>query len=382
MPGKTLLTNGRVAIGDRLVDDCAVLLADGRIEALLRGDEPLPNDASVDDLAGALLLPGFIDLQVNGGGGVLFNDAPSVDGIEDIAGAHRQFGTTGFLPTLISDRLSVVNRGIRAVADAIDRGVAGVLGIHIEGPFVSETRRGVHDRRRLRHLTLELLDEIRPLPNGRTVLTVAPESVDDGVIRALVEKGFIVCLGHSDAGYYKTRAALDEGARGFTHLFNAMSQLAVRAPGMVGAALDGDDAWCGIIADGHHVDPVALRIAFRCKPRDKLMLVSDAMPPVGSVMTTFSLLDRTVVVRDGVCLDQNGTLAGTALDMASAVRNVMRFVGIDLIQALPLATATPARFLGIDAEVGHIRAGSTANLIIADDDLTVRRTYINGDALG
>ena len=371
--------NGRVPLDGRLVDDRTVVVAGGRIQAVDVGAPP--SGVIIDDLAGDLLLPGFIDVQVNGGGGILFNDSPSVESIADIARAHRQFGTTGFLPTLISDRLSVVERGIRAVADAIAGNVPGVLGIHIEGPFVSESRRGVHDRRKLRHLTHDLLNEIRPLENGKTVLTVAPESVDDGVIRTLTDRGFIVCLGHSDATYEETRSALNDGARGFTHLFNAMSQLGVRAPGMVGAALDGDDAWCGIIADGHHVDPVALRVAYRCKPRDKLMLVSDAMPPVGSDITTFSLLDRSVSVHDGVCKDQNGTLAGTALDMATALRNFMRFTGIDLIRALPLATESPARFLGVDDRLGHVRAGSTANLIVTDSELNVRRSYIGGEAI-
>ena len=282
------------------------------------------------------------------------------------------------MPTLISDELTVVDRALTAVGDAISAGVPGVLGIHVEGPFLNERRRGIHDRRKLRHLTRAVLDEFVPLPNGKTVLTVAPESVEPGIIRKLVDKGFIVCAGHSNARYAEMRAALDEGITGFTHLFNAMSALEVREPGVVGAALDSRDSWCGIIADGHHVSPVALRIAYRCKPADKLILVSDAMPPVGSELEAFSLLDKTITVRDGVCRDEDGTLAGAVLDMAGAVRNMMDFADIDLATSVGLATCNPASFLGLDEETGRIEVGKRADLVVADQELRVHCTYVGG----
>ncbi|HSD69345.1 MAG TPA: N-acetylglucosamine-6-phosphate deacetylase, partial [Woeseiaceae bacterium] len=316
--------NCRALIGDTFRDGLAVLVEDGLIAGIVAGEKVPAAGVDVYDLDGKLLLPGFIDAQVNGGGGILFNDSPDIDGIRAIAKAHCQFGTTGFLPTLISDELDVLDRALLAVEEAIDEGVPGVLGVHIEGPFLNPQRRGVHDRKKLRQLTARAMSGLRPVRNGKTVLTLAPEAVEPGFIRNLVEMGFIVCAGHSDASYEDTIAALEQGLSGFTHLYNAMSQLSAREPGVVGAALDDRDSWCGVIADGHHVSPVSLRIAVRCKGPGRIMLVSDAMPPVGSSVTRFRLLDKAIEVVDGVCRDQHGTLAGTALDMASAVRNMMR----------------------------------------------------------
>ena len=373
-----VLTNGHVLIDGRFVSGARVWVRDGRIRSLAADPGALPAGVEIDDLEGRLLLPGFIDFQVNGGGGVLFNEQPTVAGIETIAEAHRRFGTTGFLPTLISDELTVVQRGMTAVRDAISAGVPGVLGIHIEGPFLNEQRRGIHDARKLRRLTRAVLDELAPLAKGKTLLTIAPESVEPGIIRELVDKGFIVSAGHSDIGYARMCAALEEGVTGFTHLFNAMSPLATREPGVVGAALDSRDSWCGIIADGHHVSPAALRIAYRCKPPGKLILVSDAMPPLGSPIEEFSLFDKTISVRDGACWDENGTLAGTVLNMADAVRNMMNFADIELATALGMATCNPASFLGLDAEMGRIEVGKRADLVVADRGLQVHGTYLAG----
>lgn len=373
-----VLTNGHVLIDGRFVSGARVWVCDGRIRSLAADLGALPAGVEIDDLEGRLLLPGFIDFQVNGGGGVLFNEQPTVAGIETIAEAHRRFGTTGFLPTLISDELAVVERGMAAVGDAISAGVPGVLGIHIEGPFLNEQRRGIHDARKLRRLTRAVLDELAPLAKGKTLLTIAPESVEPGIIRQLVDKGFIVSAGHSDIGYAQMRAALEEGVTGFTHLFNAMSPLATREPGVVGAALDSRDSWCGIIADGHHVSPAALRIAYRCKPPGKLILVSDAMPPLGSPIEEFSLFDKTISVRDGACWDEDGTLAGTVLNMADAVRNMMNFADIELATALGMATCNPASFLGLDTEMGRIEVGKRADLVVADRGLQVHGTYLAG----
>jgi N-acetylglucosamine-6-phosphate deacetylase len=325
-----------------------------------------------------LLLPGFIDVQVNGGGGILFNERTDVDGIRSIAEAHYQYGTTGFLPTLISDELDVVERALRASERAIDEGIPGVLGVHIEGPFLNPERRGVHDQNKLRRLTAETVASLKPLDNGKTVLTLAPEAVDRDAVANLVSNGFIVCAGHSNASYDETILALERGLRGFTHLFNAMSQLGAREPGVVGAALDDRDSWCGVIADFHHVNPASLRIAHRCKGADRLMLVTDAMPPVGSDMKRFRLLDKIVEVSDGVCRDQNGTLAGTALDMATAVRNMMNATGVALPEAVNMASASPAAFLRLGERVGTIDVGKRANFVVADDDLRVAMTWIDG----
>ena len=256
-----------------------------------------------------------------------------------------------------------------------------MLGVHIEGPFLNPGRRGVHDQKKLRRLNAETVASLNSLHNGKTVLTLAPEAVDRNAVADLVNKGFIVCAGHSDASYDQTVHALDHGISGFTHLFNAMSQLGVREPGVVGAALDDHGSWCGVIADFHHVHPAALRIALRCKGADKLMLVTDAMPPVGSDMQQFHLLDKIVEVADGVCRDQNGTLAGTALDMASAVRNMMKVSGVELPEAVRMASSSPAAFLGLGDQVGTIEIGKRANFVIADDDLRVAMTLIDGEVV-
>ena len=370
--------NCRVLARNRLCEGLAVVVHDGQIEEICPEDQLSRNGLDVRDLGGMLLLPGFIDVQVNGGGGILFNEHTDVGGIRSIAEAHYQYGTTGFLPTLISDELDVVERALRASERAIDEGIPGVLGVHIEGPFLNPERRGVHDQNKLRRLTAETVASLKPLHNGKTVLTLAPEAVDRDAIANLVSSGFIVCAGHSDASYDETILALERGLRGFTHLFNAMSQLGAREPGVVGAALDDRDSWCGLIADFHHVNPATLRIAHRCKGADKLMLVTDAMPPVGSDMKQFRLLDKIVEVSDGVCRDQNGTLAGTALDMATAVRNMMNATGVAVPEAVNMASTSPAAFLRLGERVGTIDVGKRANFVVADDDLRVAMTWIDG----
>jgi N-acetylglucosamine-6-phosphate deacetylase len=371
-------TNCRVLARNRLCEGLAVVVHDGQIEEICPEDQLPATGLDIRDLEGMLLLPGFIDVQINGGGGALFNECTDIDGIRTIAQAHYQFGTTGLLPTLISDELDVVERALRAAEQAIDEGVPGVLGVHIEGPFLNPERRGVHDQQKLRRLTADTVAALKPLHNGRTVLTLAPEAVDRGTIADLVNKGFIVCAGHSNASYDETVLGLERGLTGFTHLFNAMSQLTAREPGVVGAALDDRDSWCGIIADVHHVSPASIRVAHRCKGTDKLMLVTDAMSPVGTEMKQFRLLDKIVDVSDGVCRDQNGTLAGTALDMATAVRNMMSITGVALPDAVKMATASPASFLRIAEQAGTIDVGKRADFVVADDNLRVAMTWIGG----
>lgn len=275
------LINGRVLRASGFVEGLAVLIDNGRILDVIPQDDVDARTARKHDLHGKLLLPGFIDTQVNGGGGVLFNDDPSVDSIREIGRAHRRFGTTGFLPTLISDDMHVVETALTAVQAAIKAGVPGVLGIHIEGPFLNVERKGVHDATKLRELDETALKLLTSLQGGRTLITLAPEMTTPQIIRKLTQAGVIVSAGHSNATYAEIKAALDQGLRGFTHLFNAMSQLTGREPGVVGAALDDQTSWCGIILDGLHVDPVVLRIALRSKPLDRFMLVTDAMPSVG-----------------------------------------------------------------------------------------------------
>lgn len=379
---KTALTNARVLAGDGFRDGLAVLLDGDRIEAVVASGDACLRAAEVHDLEGRWLLPGFIDVQVNGGGDVLFNDAPTVDTIRRIGAAHRRFGTTGFLPTLVSDDAEVMRDAIAAVDAAIAAGVPGVLGLHLEGPYLAPERRGAHDAAKFRVPDAREIDLVCSLRRGVTVLTLAPEAVAPGLVREFAARGVVVCLGHSGASYEQARAALDAGARGFTHLYNAMSPLQSRAPGVVGAALEDRASWCGLIVDGHHVHPAALRVALAAKPRGRLMLVTDAMPPVGGRLDRYTLAGATITCRDGRCVTPDGVLAGSALDMAGAVRNAVSMLGVELAEAARMAAAYPADFLGLAASHGRIEAGLRADLVELDAGLAVHRTWIGGRAMG
>ena len=330
------------------------------------------------DLEGGYLLPGFIDTQVNGGGGALFNDAPTVETIATIGAAHRAYGTTGFLPTLISDDLATVAQAIAAVDAAIEAGVPGVLGIHIEGPFLSEKRKGVHDASKFRTLDDASIDLLASARCGRTLVTLAPETTTPQMIARLAAAGVTVAAGHTNATYDVLTGALEAGVTGFTHLFNAMSPLTSREPGAVGAALESQGSWCGIIADGRHIHPAVLRIAFAAKRRDRFMLVTDAMPSVGMADKRFTIQGRPIRVVDGVCVDENGTLAGSDLDMAGAVANAVRMAGLPLEEAASMASTYPAAFLGLGEGYGRIAVDARADLVLLDTGLKAVRTWIGG----
>lgn len=375
------LIGGRVLNGQGFVTGQGVVLEAGRIAAVLPEAEALARADERVDLQGATLAPGFVDVQVNGGGGVLFNDDLSVDAIAAIGAAHRTFGTTGFLPTLISEDLGAIDRALRAVEAAAAAGVPGVLGVHVEGPFLNAARAGIHDKKKFRVLDERASELLGSLKAGVTLVTLAPERTQPEMIRRLAEAGVVIAAGHTDADYDQTRAALDAGVTGFTHLFNAMSPMTARAPGAVGAALEAAEGFCGIIVDGRHVHPAMLRLALRCKPAERFMLVTDAMPSVGLVDKTFTLQGQTITVRDGVCVAPDGTLAGSDLDMAAAVRNACDLLGLDLPTALRMASLHPAQFLGRDHEIGRIAAGQRADLVLLDDDCRVLATWIGGEPL-
>jgi N-acetylglucosamine-6-phosphate deacetylase len=378
----TALVNGRVLVDGGLAEGLAVVLDGPRIAAVVGDADPRARAGDRHDLEGGLLLPGFVDVQVNGGGGLLFNDSRDVETIRRIGAAHRRFGTTGFLPTLISDDLQVVEEAMRAVDAAIEAGVPGVLGIHVEGPFLSVARKGVHDPSWFRELDESGIRLLTSLRRGKTLVTLAPEMTTPGFIDKLAATGVIVCAGHTDASYEEIREALRHGLSGFTHLFNAMSQLTSRRPGAVGAALEDEESWCGIIVDGQHVDPAVLRIALRCKRRDRFMLVTDAMPSVGTDRKNFTLQGRSISVEGAACVDENGNLAGSDTDMASAIRNSISMLRLSLPEAVAMASAHPSAFLGLEGEAGQIAPGLRANLVLADDQLNVRETWIDGEPTG
>ncbi|WP_249554749.1 MULTISPECIES: N-acetylglucosamine-6-phosphate deacetylase [Shewanella] len=345
--------------------------------------------ASLDTASGAkeirypgTLVPGFIDVQVNGGGGALFNSSPTVACIETIGKSHARFGTTGFLPTLITDNVQVMAKAADAVASAVAQKSAGVLGVHFEGPHLSVPKKGVHPQGFIRGITEAELAIFCRQDLGIRVVTLAPENVSPEVIRLLVASGVKVCLGHSNADYDTVVAALAAGATGFTHLYNAMSPLGSREPGVVGAAIESETAWCGLIVDGHHVHPAAARVALRAKPRGKVMLVTDAMPPVGLDDETSFELFGTQVLRVGDRLNAvTGELAGCVLDMASAVHNTVNMLGLPLGEALRMASLYPAEFLGIAESVGRLAVGQRADLVLLDNQHQVLANYIAGNAV-
>jgi N-acetylglucosamine-6-phosphate deacetylase len=352
--------------------DMAVVIEGAQILALAPRSK-LPGSIPATTLPRDIwLAPGFIDVHVNGGGDVLFNDVTTADGIRVIAAAHRRFGTTALLPTLISDTPQKMSAALAATRALIGK-EPGILGLHLEGPFLSPDKPGVHALRHIRAPTPDdeaMLTAERP---GVLVVTLAPECVPDGFIGRLAAAGVRVCLGHSNATYKETKSAMTEGLTGFTHLFNAMRPLGSREPGPIGAALESAESWFGMIVDGVHVDPVALRLALRGNARP--MLVTDAMPPVGGKQAGFSLYGETIQSDGGRCLRQDGTLAGTNLDMATAVRNCVRLLNVPLESALRFASAHPARFLGVESRLGYLAPGYRADLV-AIDPATVEVTGV------
>ncbi len=351
-----------------------------RVEGGIIVDFHADADAATIDLDGGWLVPGFVDTQVNGGGGVLFNDQPTVAGIAAIGAAHARYGTTAFLPTLISDRLDVVAAGLDAVDAAIEQGVPGVVGIHVEGPFLNPARKGIHDAAHFRALddaAIELLTRPR---RGVVMVTLAPERNDTAAIGRLVAAGVIVSIGHSDATYEQARAAIDAGARGVTHLYNAMSPLRHRDPGVVGAVLEDRTVYAGLIVDGAHLHPAAIRVALAARPIDRFMLVTDAMPTVGADTKEFVLNGQPIHVENGVCVDANGTLAGCDLDMAQAVANT-HALGVTFVDAVAMASSSPAAFLRLSHRIGSIDVGHSADFVWLDRDLKVRGTWIAGNRI-
>lgn len=370
---KIKVVNGRIAARGGTLRGADIEVAGHSIVGIAAAGRDTAD--RIIDLEGGWLLPGFVDTQVNGGGGVLFNDQVEVDAIAAIGATHARFGTTAFLPTLISDTPDQIAAALAAVDLAIAQGVPGVVGVHIEGPFINEAKRGIHEAHRIRRLDPAMLELLIAPHRGRVMLTLAPELCDLGDIRTLVEHGVIVSAGHSNASYDETRAALNSGLRGFTHLFNAMSALHHREPGMVGAAFD-SDAFCGLIVDGVHVHPAAVRLAVRAVGECRIMLVTDAMPSVGTYDTMFALQGKRIAVRDGVCMFEDGTLAGAHLDMATALRNTVAATGLPVDDVAKMASATPADFLSLADRHGRIAPGMRADWVWLGDDLLPRATWI------
>ncbi len=375
---RSALTNARVFTGDEWLEGATVLLEGDQILYVGREPDPAVVVGQTRDMKNARLVPGFIDVQVNGGGGALLNKQTTREGIRTIARAHRQYGTTGMLPTLITDDRSVMEKAIEAVDDALSHKEAGVLGIHLEGPYLNQNRKGVHQKDKIRDMEEGATALLSSLKQGVTLVTLAPEKNALGTIKELVRAGVIVAAGHTAGEYEDYQKAFAEGLSCFTHLFNAMTPMNSREPGAVGAALDHDESWCGLIVDGYHVHPATLKVAIKAKQRGKMMLVTDAMPTVGSDQDFFELYGQKIFNRDGRCTTEDGTLAGAHLDMATAVRNTVEMLGLPHDEALRMASLYPAQFLGLGSEYGMIKEGYKASMVLLDDNGYVLDTWIDG----
>jgi N-acetylglucosamine-6-phosphate deacetylase len=374
-----VFTGARLFDGERFLDDRALIVEGDVIRGLVELKDR-PRDGEQIDLGGGILAPGFVDWQINGGGGVLFNAEPTVEGIARIAAAHRREGVTGFLPTVVTDAPEVLDAALAAVRIAHVR-VPGTLGIHVEGPFIDPRRKGVHPLEWIRPMHGKDADALIAMRAGSMVVTLAPASVPLEMIAGLARSGIVVSLGHSDATAEEAEAVFDAGARAVTHLYNAMSQLSSRAPGVVGATLSDPRVICGLIADGEHARPAAYRAAIAAKGPQGIALISDAMPPAAGGPDVFELQGRRMTRVGMKLVDENGTLAGAAITMRDAVRYVALTLGLPLAHALTMATLTPARLLGVDGRIGRLAPGYQADLVHLTDALDVAGVWAKGRPL-
>ncbi|APG82980.1 N-acetylglucosamine-6-phosphate deacetylase NagA [Sinorhizobium americanum CCGM7] len=381
MTGKKKITGARIFDGIDWHDGCALLIEAGHVKGIVASGAA-PDDAETIDARGLLLVPGFIDLQVNGGGGALLNEEPSLDGIRQICAAHAKFGTTALLPTLITDTREIRTKAIEAGVAAKAAAVPGFLGLHLEGPHLSVARKGAHDPSLIRPMEDADLAEMLACVNalGSLMVTVAPENTTKEQVRALADAGVVVSLGHTDVGFDAACAYAKAGARTVTHLFNAMSGLGHREPGVVGAALATGTLHAGIIADGFHVDPASMGIALRGKRGPgQIFLVTDAMSPIGTAMTSFFLNGREILRKDGRLTLADGTLAGADIDMLSSVRFVHEKLGLPIEEAIRMASAYPADVMGIASHKGRLLPGTDADFVLLTPELGMKATWIGGE---
>lgn len=371
-----VLSGARMFDGERFFDDRSLVVEDDTIVAVTSYAER-PRRGEERDLGGGVLAPGFIDWQVNGGGGVLFNETPTPEAIGAILASHRRFGTTSLLPTIITDSPRKLSAAL-AAAKAANASLPGAIGIHVEGPFIDPKRKGAHPEQWIRAMSEKDADELIAARSGVMVATVAPASVSNALIAKLSRGGLVVSIGHSDCSAEEAKAAFDAGARAVTHLYNAMSQLAHRAPGLVGAALADPRIICGFIADGYHVHETATRVALKAKGADAIALVSDAMSPAAGGPEAYELQGRRVIQRGLKLTLEDGTLAGAAITLLDALRYLTGTLGADLATTLKMMTLTPARLLNMDDRIGRLEAGCRADCVHLDDELSLQGVWLAG----
>ncbi|MCU4677355.1 N-acetylglucosamine-6-phosphate deacetylase [Catenovulum sp. 2E275] len=359
--------------GQQLLGNPLITVENGRVSAI-----ELNNKTTQAIELQGMLSPGFIDVQVNGGGGLLFNNAPNLNTLKQMSYAHSQFGSTGIMPTVITDDIEIMKQAADAVSQAISINLPGILGIHFEGPHLSVPKKGVHPQAHIRAISAAEWQVFERNDLGIKMITLAPECVSPDDIKHLKSLGWIICLGHSNTDLLTAQNALNAGANGFTHLFNAMSPLTSREPGMVGAALMAEQAFCGIIIDHHHVHPEMAKLAFKLKGADKLALVTDAMALIGSDQNSFSLFGETIYLNQDKLTILTGQLAGSHLSMQQAVKNCVNDLQLPLSDVLKMATSTPAHWLNQSQKLGKIAVGYPADWVLLDQELNVTQSWFSG----
>lgn len=367
----------RIFDGEQIHNECLVTVRDGRIETL----EPnAPRHSPCEKLNG-LLVPGFVDLQINGGGGVQFNHAPSLPTLTKMSSAHSLTGTTSMLPTIMTDSFAVMEQGANAVAQALSQDISCIAGIHFEGPHLSVAKKGMHSGEHIRGLSDKEIALFTRKDIGNVLVTVAPEQVSTHDIALLVKEGVTVFLGHSNASVEVAQAAIDAGAVGFTHLYNAMSGLSAREPGLVGCALASTTTYASIIADLIHVNPYNIRLALNALSSNKLFLVTDAMAPSASKETSFYYADEKIDLKDQRLVTNKGNLAGSVLTMIDAVRNLSLTMRVPLELCLKMATSTPAKAIGREKSLGYLKPGMPADFLLLNEALEIDGVWKHGQLI-
>lgn len=374
------LTHGRIFTGHEILDDHAIIVANGLIERICPLAD-VPANVEQRSVNGAIIAPGFIDVQLNGCGGVQFNDtaeAVTVETLEIMQKANEKSGCTSFLPTLITTSDDLMKQGVSVMREYLAKHPNQALGLHLEGPWLNLVKKGTHNPEFVRKPDHELVQFLCDNADVITKVTLAPEMVAPEVITALANAGIVVSAGHSNATAKEARIGFRAGITFATHLFNAMPYMSGREPGLTGAILDANEIYCGMIADGLHVDYINIRNAKRLKG-DKLCLVTDATAPAGANIDQFIFAGKTIYYRNGLCVDENGTLSGSSLTMIEGVRNLVEHANIALDEVLRMATLYPARAIGVEKHLGSIAPGKVANLTAFTHDFKIIKTIVNGD---
>ena len=376
---KKALKGARIFSGKDFLDNKALLFEDDNIIDIL-DDSIIPSDFEIQSLNGGILSPGFIDLQVNGGGGKLFNNSPDKESLNTIISAHQYFGTTSIMPTVISDSLNVLQQCTDIISKEIHKNKS-LLGIHIEGPFFNVKYRGVHQKQYINTINATYMNLFETLDRFPVMLTLAPECISIKQLKSLKKLGFKILAGHTDANYDQLEEAIKYGLDGFTHLFNAMGQISAREPGVVGSALDFDQTWASIIVDLHHVHPSLINLSYKQKPEGKLFFVSDSMATINHGEPSFELYDEVVSESKGRIINSEGKLAGSSITQIDAIKNAYQKCNIPLESAISMATLYPAEYLGISDYLGQIKKDFRADLVHFNSDFKIQNVWVEGNLI-